>query len=228
MMSFVTPSTITAYFNATINPPTTTTTTGNGTEFVSERTNLVARLVEELGGERTSPHTRAISLEDTIDIANLARSHTQTRAGARTNSVGRSDERIGAEVDVEHRTLSTLAEDGLAFVQKAVDFVFAIHQLELLQVFNAFEPSLFSLSQVVFKVQALENLFVAGLGGGILLVEVVQEVAYTQAVATYLISIGRANSLACGTHFGITLSGLISSIEQTVSRHNKVSLLRNV
>lgn len=217
-----------AYFNATrsIHPqrrrrPVTEPNSCQGTD-------LVARLVEELGGERTGTYACTIGLEDAIDISNLTRSHAQTRAGTRTDGVGRSNERIGTEIDVEHRALCTLAEDGLAFVQEAVDFVFAVHQLELLQVFDAFEPGLFGLSQVVFEVQALEYLLVAGFGGGILLVEVVQQVAHAQTVATHLVGIGRTDALACRPHFGIALGSLISGVEQTVGRHDEMSLLRNV
>ena len=197
-------------------------------EFVSEGTDLVARLIKEFGGERTGTHTRTVGLEDAIYVAYLTGSHTQARAGACTDGVGRSDERIGTEVDVEHRALCPLTEDRLAFVQETVDFVFAVHQLELLQVFDAFEPGLFGLGQVVFVVQALENLLVAGLGGGILLVEVVQQVAHAQTVAAHLVGIGRTDALARCTHFGIALGGLVGSVEQTVGGHDEMGLLRDV
>ena len=62
----------------------------------------------------------------------------------------------------------------------------------------------------------------------ILLLEVLKDITYTQTVTTNLISISRSNTLTRSTYLVLTLLSLISSIEHTMSRHNEMSLLRNV
>ena len=65
-------------------------------------------------------------------------------------------------------------------------------------------------------------------GSSILLLEIVEDITYTQTSTANLISIGRANTLTRRTYLILTLLSLVSSIEHTVGRHNQVSLLRNV
>ena len=77
----------------------------------------LTRLVEKLGGERSGTYTGAVGLHDAIHLANLVGSDAQSGASAGTDGVGGGNERIAAEVDVEHCSLRTLAKDTLARTQ---------------------------------------------------------------------------------------------------------------
>ena len=128
-----------------VDPATATLTTGDSTILMTEVTDELASLVEQLGGERTGTDTGAIGLHDAIDLANLVGTDAQSCAGTCTDGIAGGDKGIGTEIDIEHGTLSTLAQDGLAGTQGLVDLVLGIDQVELAQVVNALEPFLLDL-----------------------------------------------------------------------------------
>ena len=59
----------------------------------------------------------------------------------------------------------------------------------------------------------------------ILLLEVVEDIAYAQTIAGNLIGIGGTNALAGGTYLVLALLGLVGGIEQTVGGHDEMGLL---
>ena len=141
---------------------------------MTQRANLVTGLVEEFRRERTGTYARTIGFENPIYLTNLVGSNAQTGTSTCTNRIGRRYKRIRTEINIEHRTLRTFAQNRLAVRQQTVYFMFAVHKLELLQVFDTLEPCLFQLAQIIFVIQAFQDLFVTGFGGSILLVEIVQ------------------------------------------------------
>ena len=68
----------------------------------------------------------------------------------------------------------------------------------------------------------------AGLGGCIFLLEVLQNITHTQAGAAHLVGIGGADALAGGAHLVLAFLSFVGSIEHTVGGHNEVCLLRDV
>ena len=64
--------------------------------------------------------------------------------------------------------------------------------------------------------------------GGIFLLEVLEDITYTQTVTGYLVGIGRTNTLAGCTYLALPLLSLVGCIEYTMSRHNQVSLLGDI
>ena len=211
-----------------VNPSTTTLTTSDGTILMTEVTNLLASLIEQLCGERTSTYTCAVGLHDAKDLANLVRTDTQTCAGTRTNGVGRGDKRIRTEIHVEHRTLGTLTKDGLALTNGSVYLMLRINQVELTEILNALEPFLFYLSDVILEVERLQDSLMACLVSGILLLEMVQDITYAQTISRDLVCISRTNALTGSTYLILTLLCLIGSIQHTVGRHDEMSLLGDV
>ena len=131
-----------------VDPATATLTTCDGTILMTEVTDELASLVEQLSGERTGTDTGAVGLHDAIDLANLVGTNAQTGAGTCTDGVGRGDKGIGTEIDIEHGTLSTLAENGLASTQCLVDLMFGIDQVEAAEVVYALEPFLLDLRKL--------------------------------------------------------------------------------
>ena len=96
----------------------------------------------------------------------------------------------------------------------------------MFDVLNAFHPLLFHLCDIIIRVvEALENSFMTCLMGSILLLEVVENIAYTQTVTAGFIGVSGAYALACRTNLVLSFGCFIGSIEQTVSRHDEVCLL---
>ena len=195
---------------------------------MSQRTNLVTGLVEQFRGERACTHAGTIGLEDTIYFTYLIGSHTQTGTCTRTNRIGRSHEGIRAEIDVKHRTLCTFTQHGLACIQQAVDFMLAVHQLELFQIFDAFKPCFLQFAEVIVVIHLSQYLFVTGLGSGIFLFKIGQDISYTHTVTAYFVCIGRADALAGCPHFRIPLGCFVGGIQYTVGRQDEVRLLGDV
>ena len=109
-----------------------------------------------------------------------------------------------------------------------VQHMFAVDEVELLQVFQGSKPLRLQLGDVIRVVQRLQDRFVASLGSSILLFEVVQQVAHTQTVTADLVRIGRADALAGRTDFALALGSFVSRIQDPVCRQDQVSLFGNI
>ena len=211
-----------------VDPATAALTTGDGTILMTEVTDELASLVEQLSGERTGTDTGAVGLHDAIDLANLVGTNAQTGAGTCTDGVGRGDKGIGTEIDIEHGALSTLAENGLAGTQCLVDLMFGIDQVEAAEVVYALEPLLLDLRKlytIYCKIQTIKDSLMASLMSGIFLFEVVEDVTHAESIARDLIGIGRTNALTGGAYLVLTLLRLIGCIEQAMGGHDEVGLL---
>ena len=90
----------------------------------------VACGIKEFCGERTCTNTSAVGFHNTIYLTYAVRTDAKTGAGTGTDGVGRGDERIASEINIEHCALGTLAEDRLALAQQAVDLMFGINNME--------------------------------------------------------------------------------------------------
>ena len=106
--------------------------------------------------------------------------------------------------------------------------MFAVHKPELLQVFNTFKPCFFQLCQVIFIIQALQDLFVTCFGRSVFLVKIMQDVTHTHSVTAYLIRISGADTLTGSSHFSIALCSFVCGIQNTVRRQNEMCFLRNM
>jgi len=106
--------------------------------------------------------------------------------------------------------------------------MFAVYQIELLEVFDAFHPSLFHFRKIILIVQTLQNLFMTSFGGSIFLIKIIENITYTDSVTAYLICISRTDSLSGSTHFRIPFGGFVSSIQNTVCRQDKMCFFRNM
>ncbi len=195
---------------------------------MTQRANLVTGLVEQFCRERTGTYTRTIGLENAIYLTNLVGSNTQTGTSTSTDRIGRSDKRIRTEINVQHCPLRTFAQYRLADSQQIIHLVFAVHQPELFQVFDTFEPCLLHFRKVILIVQALQYLFMTGLGRCILLVKVMQNVAYTYTVTADFIRISRSDTFSGRSYLRISFGCFVRSIQYAVSRHNEMCLLGNV
>ena len=88
----------------------------------------------------------------------------------------------------------------------------AIYQMELAQILNTLEPLLLDFVDVVLEVERLQDSLVTSLGSGILLLETIEDIAYTQTIAADLVSIRRTNALTRGANLVLTLLSLVLSI----------------
>ena len=104
-----------------IQPARAPTTPGGGPVLMADVHEVVAHLVEQLGGERPCSHTRHVGLGDAYDPVDIPGTDAGTGAGAAGNRVGRRHERIGAVVQVQEGRLGALHEDPASGVQLVVD-----------------------------------------------------------------------------------------------------------
>ena len=120
---------------------------------MSYRTQFVACFIKQLCRERTATDTCTICLEDTVYLTDITRRDTQSRTASGTDRVGRCHERIRTEVDVQHSALCTFRQDRLTVFQEVVYHMFAVDQVELLQVFQCFKPLGFEFLDIIRIVQ---------------------------------------------------------------------------
>lgn len=110
----------------------------------------VARGVVQFGGERTRTHPGGVGLEDTEYFTDGSRGHAQSGAGSGGHRVGRGNEGVGAEVDVQHRSLCALGQDLFPLGDGLVEIVFAVDEGERFEHFECGEPFAFQFVQVEF------------------------------------------------------------------------------
>ncbi len=94
---------------------------GRGAVLVADGAQLLAVVVEELGGERALADARRVRLDHGDDPVHPGRRDPAARAGPARGRVGARDERVGAVVDVEQRGLAALEQHGLPGVQRLVE-----------------------------------------------------------------------------------------------------------
>ena len=202
---------------------------------MADGADLVACLVKEFCGERTSSDAGAIGFEDTIDLADSAWCQSQTRASAGTDSVAGGDERIGTEVHVQKRTLCALAKDGFALGEAFIDEMLAVDEAEPAQVFDALHPLFLQCLEAIEGdrraalghcgcIERVNHIDMAVTCCRILLGEVVEDIAHTQAVPAHFVGIGRTYSFASRAYFGFAFGGFVGLVEQAMRRQNQVRL----
>ena len=104
-----------------VEPAAAATAPGHRAELAPALAQALARRVLEFRRERPAAHPRRVRLGDAEHIAHGP--GADARAGGRVtgHGVGRGDERIGAVVDVQHRSLRTFVEDPPALPSRAVE-----------------------------------------------------------------------------------------------------------
>ena len=124
--------------------------------------------------------------------------------------------------------MRTLAEHALALIEQTVYHKLAVDDVITLHILYGVHPLLLKLLHIAALTKSGKQIHVALLGSGIFSCKIVENITHTQSVAAYLVGISRSDTLAGGANLSITLQLLVCSIEQAVSRHNQVSLLRNL
>ena len=124
--------------------------------------------------------------------------------------------------------MCAFGQNGLVFGEEAVDFVLAVDDAELFEVFDPLEPLPFQFVDIVVVTQRFENVLVTRLGHFVNLLEVEEDVAHTHAVAADLVRIGRADALARGADFRTALRRFERSVQHAVRGQDQVRLFRDV
>ena len=107
---------------------------------MAQLTKFFSRFVFQFRWEWSATYAGTICFEDAINLPDTMRSNTQSRTSPRTNRVGRSYERIRTKIYIQHGTLSPFGQNGFFIIQQSVNLMFTIHQLELFQIFDSFQP----------------------------------------------------------------------------------------
>ena len=92
--------------NDEIKPSAPSPSTSRDSPFSSDFLQVRPNIIQKLGREWTSSDTGSVSFDDTNDFANLLRWKAKTGTNAADGSVGRSDIRVCAEIEVEHECVS--------------------------------------------------------------------------------------------------------------------------
>ena len=188
----------------------------------------VSRLVKQLRRERSCPHAGAVSLENAIHFTDAAGGYPKADTSPCTNRIGRGHKRIGTKVHIQHCALCPLRQNGFPFVQQVVDDMFAVNELETLQVFQRFKPFLFQIRDIIGVSQTFQYDFMFSLGNGVFFIKTRQQIPYTQAVAAHFVRVSGTYTLAGGAHFRIAFGSLVSGIQDAVGRHNQVGFFRDI
>ncbi len=104
-----------------VKPAAAPRATGIGAELVADAAEPLADLVMQFGRKRAFANARRVGLGDAQHIAGRARSHARTRRRLPRHRVGRSDIRIGAVIDIEHRALRAFEQHALAALHRLID-----------------------------------------------------------------------------------------------------------
>src|SRR5208282_6376186 len=91
--------------------------TGRRTELAPALPDLLAHLVVQLAWEWPRAHAGRVGLGDAPDLVDALGTHAGPDACRPGQRVRRGDERVGAVVDVQHRTLRPLEDDVHAIVE---------------------------------------------------------------------------------------------------------------
>src|SRR4029077_13039898 len=94
-----------------VEPAAAALAAGDGAELVSDAREMLAVLVEQLGGEWSRAHARGVGLHDSEHVVEGTRTDARAGGGEATGGVRRGDEGIGAVVDVEHGALGAFEHD---------------------------------------------------------------------------------------------------------------------
>ena len=68
----------------------------------------------------------------------------------------------------------------------------------------------------------------ACLAFSVLLLEIIEDIAYPEAVAACLVGISRTDTFSGSTYLVLSFERFVCSIEKSVSRHDEMSLLGNM
>lgn len=128
---------------------------------------------------------------------------------------------------VEQRALSAFGQNALVLSQTPVDEIFAVDDVETLEVFDGLEPLPFQLRNIIFITQTAQNALVARLGPCVNLPEIGAQHVADAHVAAHLVGIGRTDAFARGADLGAALGRFVSRIENAVRRQDQVGFLRN-
>ena len=103
--------------------------------------------------------------------------------------------------------------------------MFAIYQMELFEVFDTLHPGLFQFGDIIFIIQAFQDLLMACFRFGVNFFKVMKNISYTHSVTAYFIGISGADTLSCSSYFRIPFCRFVCRIQNTVCRQNQMCFL---
>lgn len=210
-----------------VQPTAAALAAGGDTKLEANALEVLANVVELLGGEGTATDTGGIGLDDTNDLLDSGGRDTETGADTTDGSVGRGHVGVGTKVQIEHKGVSAFDEDFLARLVSLVhvrDTVGDVGAEALGQLTVAGQLAL----DIVLEMAVPLALVVdhdAELGGK--LVKVVQ-VMHAQTGAGGLGRVGRTNALLGGTDAATAELDLLETVDDLVEIKDEVRTVRDV
>ena len=179
--------------------------------------------------EGTGTYACGVCFAYTDNLINLGGSNARTSAATTRAGVGAGHEGIGAEIDIEHSALSTLEEDGLAFLDCLVHHRNCIRDVgtqDISGCHNSIEGNL----RVCLGPAKTSQFIVGCLDAGFqyrLEAVGVGKVNHADTDAAGLISVGRADTLLRGTNLLVAESFFLSRVDFLVNGQHNVSAVGN-
>ena len=125
--------------------------------------------------------------------------------------------------------MGPFGQDGFAFVDEAVDFVFAFDDRIVFEEFDSGEPLFFIRCDIVVEIVGFELFDVFGFEAFVAFEEVVgEDIADPQAISSGFIHIGRADAFEGRTDFAGTFGGFRGGIDDAVGRQDQVGFFRDL
>ena len=213
-----------------VQPAATASASGGGSVFTADLAQAVAGFVELFGGEGAGAYAGGVGFEDAEHFTDGAGWHAQPGAGSGGHRVGRGDEGVGTEIDVQHGALGSFGQYFFAFGYGLVQVLFAVDEGERFQGFDCGEPFGLQFVQVevdfgavivqhgeVFVHQCAVAFHEVGQFG----------VAHAQAVAAGFVHVGGADAFQGGAYFGFAFGGFRGGVQQAVRGEDQVGLARD-
>ena len=112
-----------------VEPTAAAVAAGGDAHLAANGAQCLAVLVEQFSGEGSGAHTGGVSLEDPQRAGDARGADSRTRAGTAGGGVGRRDERVGAVVDVQQRSLGSFEKNHVAAIEGLVKQQRRVHDV---------------------------------------------------------------------------------------------------
>ena len=227
-----------------VQPAAATRTASSRTEFMTDLLQALTHLVlcitrgnqsyDLFSRERTLAHTCGVGLHNAVHGTDLVGTDAQTCADTTNRGRGGSDVRVGAEVDIQHRSVGTFDEDLLTCLESGVDFIdrVADHGEQLGQ--HGLDLGELTFEIIVGEVVADAVLCVRKWrekydfeNTHVLLLEAVPVLqrTHTDTITLHLGSVGWTNTTLGGTDLEITTVQFVNAIANLMEIEHNVSTI---
>ena len=198
---------------------------GHRAELVADPRQVLAVFIEQLGRKRSRADPRGVGLHDAEHVIEHARSDAGAGGGAAGGGVRRGHERIGADVDIEHRALRAFehAHWRPALAAAPAPPVTSTSSGRSRSAYSSCSSSVRWKStggwrEIALQHEVVEVQHLAELGGEAIALE---QIGHAHRAARHLVLVGRSDAAAGGADRIDAAGGFARPIERHVRRQDQ-------